>query len=138
MRLSLVNVISCDVLSIDQTIFKKDKALKYNFFYIKYLFSEDKVERSFNSQYTEDSQKYNSRVVNINEENKRIRGKRMHLINPLKRSNIIKENNDKLFEMKSIFEKENCLDLNNTMVFASINKDLIHKWVCIVNHFIKK
>ena len=69
-------------MNIDQNFVKKDKALKYYFFYVKYLFNEDKIEmKSVNSINSNiDNSKYNSRVVNINEENKRIKGKKMQLL----------------------------------------------------------
>jgi hypothetical protein len=136
MKLLLTNSISCDVVSLDQSIFKKDKALKYYFFYIKYLFNEDRVEIKTNSQNnTDGSENLNSRVININNENKKIKGKKTYLNGPFDKENQYKE---KLITLEITKSNLDFFDTNNTLMFASINKDIIDKWVCVVNYFINK
>lgn len=86
-----------------------------------------------------DSSKLNYRVVNINEENKRIKGKKIQPIS----SNATQ--NPSAIE-KTITKKESAvtnavetfLDLNNTVIFASISRDVVNKWACVLNYFIKR
>lgn len=49
---------------------------------MKYLFNEEKIEiKTINSNGSDpDSSKFNSRIVNFNEENKRIKGKKINLL----------------------------------------------------------
>lgn len=62
----------------------------------------------------------------------------MNVIKELKTENLISEKNDMVPNYKSSFNSEDFIDLNNTLIFASLNKELIDKWVCVINHFIKK
>jgi hypothetical protein len=120
---------------------KKDKAIKYYFFYIKFLFSEDIVEVKNNCPNSNsESSEVNSRVVNFNEENKRIKGKKMTPIQyPRKIPTLSpKPNNNKENTKSALLELESYFDFNNTIIFSSISKDLVNKWVCVLNYFIKK
>ena len=126
---------------------KKDKALKYFFFFVKYLFNEEKIEfKTLNSQGSsgEPSKVMNPRIVNLNEEGKRIKGKKFNLFQETKSKNDYLSDNEVIFEGKSECklqgdpEQENNFDFSNTIVFASITKSTIDKWVCAINHFIKK
>jgi hypothetical protein len=49
---------------------------------VKYLFNEEKIEtKTINSHGSgPESSKFNSRIVNLNEENKRIKGKKINLL----------------------------------------------------------
>lgn len=133
LKISIVNAISCSVMKLNDL---NIKGIKNYFFYIKYLFNEDKVEmRSISSYRAEVCS--NSRVVNFDEENKRIKGgKKMLLINSLKKV-ISNEDKDLMLKEKSSNNLEDFFDLNNTLVFSSTCKEIIYKWVCVINHFIK-
>jgi hypothetical protein len=101
--LALNNIISCDTINIDQSLFKKDRTLKYFFFYVKYLFNEEKIEtKTINSHGSgPDSCKFNSRIVNLNEENKRIKGKKINLLPETVSKNRVMSDDEEMIECKN-------------------------------------